>query len=138
MKAVREEGRGGDGGGVVQTGVEGLLSVHQRVGTDGVGEAAGALLHLVHQQGQIVQLALSKGTVTQVRMKNRELMRNLLGSIQQLGGYLQVQDQGPLQVQQGSGFRVVNLQLVEALLQGDVAVLLLGLASWDIGQSDGR
>lgn len=36
------------------------LRVHQRVGTGGVAEAAGAPFHLVHQEGQIVELALSK------------------------------------------------------------------------------
>lgn len=44
------------------TRVQGLLSVHQRVGTDGVDQAAGAPFHLVHQEGQIVELALSEHT----------------------------------------------------------------------------
>lgn len=52
----------------VFTRVQSLLSVHQRVGTDDVDEAAGASFHFVHQEGQIVELVLNKQKQSKAKM----------------------------------------------------------------------
>lgn len=57
----------------VFTWVQSLLSVHQRVGTDDVDEAAGASFHFVHQERQIVELVLKK-TTTQKQLKAKMLI----------------------------------------------------------------
>lgn len=64
----------------VFTWVQSLLSVHQRVGTDDVDEAAGASFDFVHQEGQIVELVLNKQEQLKAKMLINEFCNTYNGS----------------------------------------------------------
>lgn len=53
--------------------MQGLLSIHQRVGADGVSKAARAPFHFIHQERQIVELAL--------KIYNMHLRTNICKSV---------------------------------------------------------